>query len=67
MNIETTSFSMAEGNAGDMNDVEVCLRLMDIQSGLLRNLVFSLTVDFDTAGIHAQRVKRNYCITFRCQ
>ena len=44
---------MPEGNAGDVTIVEVCVRLDDIQSGLMRDLTFNLVVIFvsETTGI----------------
>ena len=46
----TESYSEFEGNMGQRTDVDVCLILNDIQGGLFRDLVFTLTVDFSTAG-----------------
>ena len=51
--IVTESFSEFEGNMGQMTDVDVCLILNDIQGGLFRDIVFTLTVDFSTAGNYA--------------
>ena len=62
--IETPLFSEDEGNDGTMNTVQVCVRLTDIQSGLMRDLVFSLTVDFDSAGMkvhYSKYIVRGHC------
>ena len=50
MGLVTESFSEVEGNMGQMTDVDVCLILRDVQDGLFRDIVFTLTVDFSTAG-----------------
>lgn len=50
MSVETSELMMIEGNDGDMNEVEVCVVLNDLQSGLMRELVYTLSVDLETAG-----------------
>lgn len=51
MTIVTNSTMMQEGNSGDVTPFEVCVMLTDIQSGLMRDLLFSLSVEFITSGI----------------
>ena len=49
-----TTVSLPEGDAGEMTRVEVCVILDDIQGGLLRELTYTLTVNFGTAGTKQQ-------------
>ena len=51
MTIVTNSAMMQEGNSGDLTPFEVCVMLTNIQSGLMRDLIFSLSVEFITSGI----------------
>lgn len=48
--IETTTFSLPEGNNGSFTPIQICLRLTDTQSGLMRNLFYTVTLNFGTAG-----------------
>ena len=52
VSLEITTVSLPEGNAGEMTRVRVCVILDDIQGGLLRELTYTLTVNFGTAGIY---------------
>ena len=51
VNIVNTSLSVEEGDTGDMTPVQACVMLTNIQSGLMRNLIFRLSLSFETAGI----------------
>lgn len=55
VSVPTSRFSVLEGDEGDTVPVDVCIRLDDIQSGLLRQVEFFVTVDLRNAGrmIHA--------------
>ena len=50
MSVQTASFSLMEGNTGDVTPVDVCVILNDIQNGLERELQFSLSVDPGNTG-----------------
>ena len=49
--IATTTFSFKEGDAGDMTPIGVCIILIDVQIGLLREVRLSLTVDSGSASM----------------
>ena len=50
MEVVSSSSMMPEGNSGDQNTFELCVMLTDVQSGLDRDLIFSVSIEFGTAG-----------------
>ena len=50
MEVVSNSSMMPEGNSGDQNTFELCVMLTDIQFGLERDLIFSVSIEFITAG-----------------
>ena len=50
MEVVSSSSMMQEGNSGDQNTFQLCVMLTDVQSGLDRDLIFSVSIEFGTAG-----------------
>lgn len=50
MSIETTERTLDEGNNNDMPTIDVCITLDDIQAGLMRELVYTVSPVLETAG-----------------
>ena len=50
VSFDTTERILAEGNNGDLNTFDVCITLDDVQSGLMRELKYTVSAVLGTAG-----------------
>ena len=51
VSVGTTERTLDEGNDGDLNTIDVCITLDDVQSGLMRELKYTVSAVLGTAGI----------------